>query len=886
MTMEPGTRLGPYTVTARLGQGGMGEVYRATDARLNREVAIKVLPPAFTQDHERLARFEREAQVLAQLHHPNISSIFGLEEAGGVRALVMELVEGPTLAERLERGPMPLEDALTAARQIAEALEEAHEKGIVHRDLKPANVKLAPDGRVKVLDFGLAKALDTSVASESSPSQLTMSPTLVRGGNTQMGAILGTAAYMAPEQAVGGTVDRRADIWAFGVVLYEMLTARRLFDGETVSHVLASVLKDAPDYGAIPPGTPERVVDLVRRCLRRKPRERLQSIGDARLLIEEVLADPDAGAVAAVAARAPAQGAWLAWGVAAAGLLAAMLFLILWLKGGPSAGAARMLHAALTPPGAWAFGDTFALSPDGRRLVFEAWDVGTGERALFLRPLDRGEATRLQPAAMGEMPFWSPDGMHIGFFADGKLKRLDLRGGPAQAICDAPTPRGGAWGEDGRIVFAGAFRAGLSIVPAGGGEPAGLTTLDTSRNEKSHRFPVFVPGGRTVIFLAQTAEAGARNDRSAIEALDLATGRRSSLVAANSSPVLAGDWLLFWRDGALLATAFDKGRVALHGDPRPVASPVAFTQNEQVLASALADGTLVYRAGSRGTYSSLVLADRTGVALRVVRDRELMTDFRLSHDGKRLAYSVNTSGQGSTDIWVHDFDRGSFSRLTFEEGGEGNPVWSADDRHLYYTNDRRNDGVVFRRPTDGSGAPEEIGTSDQGFWALDASADGRWVVIGGVGDKTANDLFRLDLSTRSLAPLVATPSNDEQPALSPDDALLAFASEQSGRWEIYVQALGGGKGSWQISTEGGVWPRWRADGRELFFLSPPDRMMSVEVTPGPVPRFSAPRELFRMGLERFDVMPDGQTFLGLRLADADANKPLTLVTSWPALLPD
>ncbi len=507
-----GTRFGSYEITAKLGEGGMGEVYRATDTRLKREVAIKVLPAAFTEDKERLARFEREAQLLAQLHHPNISSIFGLEEAGGVRALVMELVEGPTLAERLARGAPPLEESLSIALQIAEALEEAHEKGIVHRDLKPANVKLAPDGKVKVLDFGLAKALDPGVASDSRAPHLSQSPTLVPAA-TQMGMILGTAAYMAPEQAAGGTVDRRADIWSFGVVLYEMLTGRRLFEGETASHILAGVLKDTPDFSALPAGTPVRIEDLLLRCLRKKPRERLQAIGDARVMVEEVLAGPHRDerrpAGSAAASPAAARPSRLAWATAASGLLAAALFAALWLGSGRSGPSSRVLHAALVAPEGMAFGDTFALSPDGRRVVFEAYDRKTGESALWHRALDRGEATRLSATEGGEMPFWSPDGTQIGFFAESRLKRLDLQGGTVQVICDAPTPRGGAWGPDGRIVFAGSFRAGLSIVPAGGGEPKQLTSLDSSRNEKSHRFPVLLPGGRTLLFLAQTAE-GAR----------------------------------------------------------------------------------------------------------------------------------------------------------------------------------------------------------------------------------------------------------------------------------------------------------------------------------------------------------------------------------------
>jgi Tol biopolymer transport system component len=898
MTLATGARLGPYEITAKLGEGGMGEVYRATDSKLKREVAIKVLPAAFTQDKERLARFEREAQLLAQLNHPNIAQIYGLETSGESHALVMELVEGPTLADRLAQGALPLDGALSIAKQIAEALEEAHEKGIIHRDLKPQNIKASIEGKTKVLDFGLAKAMDPAAGSAASAGEdllrsptMMQSPTLTAAHGTQLGVILGTAAYMAPEQATGSAVDRRTDVWAFGVVLFEMLTGRRLFEGETVSHVLAGVLKDEPDFSALPEATPERIRNLIRRCLRKKPRERLQAIGDARVVLEEVLADPRGDA-----RRGPAQGAApgaaarstkLAWAAAAAGLAAAALFAALWLGPRDGAAAARSYELALVAPAGISFTDSFALSPDGRRILFEGYRAATGERDLWLRDLDRGEAQKLAGGERGEMPFWSPDGGQVAFFVAGKLKRLDLRGGPAQTIADAPTPRGGAWGPDGRIVFSPSFRTGLSIVPANGGPARPLTTLDESRHEKSHRFPRFLPGGERILFLAQTAEGGARDDESTIEALDLASGRRTRLLPANSSLLFGLGQLLFWREGALLAQRFDPVRLALSGDPVALASPVAFTQNEQALASISEEGTLVYRAGDRGSYASLVLRDRTGLGVKPIVERELFApDLRISPDGQKLAYAFNSPGQGSVDLWIYDLERDTASRLTFEDGNEDRPVWSPDGRFVYYTTDRSNDGAIFRRAADGGGGAEEIGTTQQGIWTLDASHDGRWLVIGAVGSDTNQDILRFDLTTKAMTPLVATPFNDQWPALSPDDRLLAYASEQSGRWEVYVQSLGGESGRWQISNGGGGEPRWRADGRELYFYTPPDRLSVVEVTPGAVPRFSAPRELFRQEpFESYDVTPDGQRLVALRSADSDSNRPLTLVTSWTERLP-
>ncbi|MBI3447296.1 MAG: protein kinase [Acidobacteria bacterium] len=889
MPLAPGTRFGPYEITSPLGAGGMGEVYRARDTKLNREVAIKVLPIAFAKDAERVARFRREAQVLASLNHPNIASIYGLEEAEGAVALALEIVEGEDLAGRLKRGAVPVDEALGIARQIAEALEEAHEKGIVHRDLKPANVKVTPEGKVKVLDFGLAKALDVGVSSGSGSSQVSMSPTLTAHG-TQIGVILGTAAYMAPEQAAGATVDRRADIWSFGVVLYEMLVGRRLFEGESVSHVLAGVLKDTPDFAALPAGTPERIVNLLRRCLRKKPRERLQAIGDARVVLEEVLADPQraerkaSGPTSAVALAA--RPSRLAWVVAAAGLAAAATFAVMWISSSRAGSSARVLHAALVAPEGMAFGDTFALSPDGRRIVFEAFDRKSGGRALWIRSLDRGEATELPQTERGEMAFWSPDGAHIGFFAEGKLKRIDSQGATVMALGDAPTPRGGAWGPDGRIVFSAAFRTGLSIVPAGGGETKVLTTLDASRGEKSHRFPVFLPGGKTILFLAQTAEGGSRNDQSSIEALDLAGGKRTRLITANSSPLFASGRILFWRDGALLAQRFEPESLVLSGDPVSVATRVSFTPSEEALVSVSSEGTMAYREGTAGTFSSLVWLDRHGVGVQMIRELEQYRGFALSHDAKRLVYSAAAAGKGATDLWVEDLTRGTVSRLTFEAGGEIEPVWSPDDRLIYYANTSRNDGVIFRRASDGSGSAEELGTTAAGMWPLAVSRDGRWLVVGTQGGETNDDLLRFDLATKQTTSLVATPFLDEDPALSPDDRLLAYASEQSGRWEVYVQALSGGSGKWQISVEGGRRPRWRADGRELLFLNKPDRIMVVDVEPGDVPRFSTPRELFRQAMESFDVTPDGQRVVALRPADSDVTRPLTLALGWPQLVPE
>jgi len=831
MTIASGTRLGSYEITAKLGEGGMGEVYRATDTKLERDVAIKVLPAAFVEDHERLARFEREAKLLAQLNHPNIAHIYGMEASGEAHALVMELVEGPTLAERLEAGPLPLDESLSLARQIAEALEEAHEKGIIHRDLKPQNIKASMEGKVKVLDFGLAKAMDPMGAASggASASQLAQSPTLTLGATVQ-GVILGTAAYMAPEQARGVAVDKRADIWAFGVVLYEMLTGRRLFEGELVTDVLANVLKHDIDLGRLPEATPPSIRRLLRRCLERNPKNRLHDIADARIVIDEALAAPDPGTpVRGDGAQVAAPSARLPWALAGAGLVAALLFATLWLR--VPRQEVRSVHASLLAPEGFALGDSFALSADGERIAYQVYD-SEDHRSLWLRVLATGDARQLQGTDGGELPFWSPDGRHLGFFAEGKLRRLDVQTGGVQTICDAPTPRGGTWSEDGRIAFSPSFRTGLSIVPAGGGEPRVLTKLDEGRGEKSHRFPVFLPGGRRLLFLAQTAEGGARDDRSTIEVLDLEKGSRTRLVGANSSPLLAANgFLLFWRDGSLLAQRFDAGRVALSGEPVVVASNVGYDTNERAIAAVAQDDALVYQVGGRGALGAIVRSDRRGIDIASLRDQERFYDLAISHDGSKLVYEMSRE-QGTTDLWIYDFERGTSQRLTFEEGNESSPAWSPDDRTIYYDNDLENDGVIYQRAADGSGDAKRIGTTPQGLRPYSVAPDGSWLVVGQTGAGTSTDIFRYDLVTGKLTPLVDTPFEDQNARLSPDGRLLAFTSEQSGRSEVYVQALDGTRGRWQISSDGGTLPRWRGDERELFYLAPPDRLMSVSVQPG------------------------------------------------------
>ncbi|HVL66735.1 MAG TPA: protein kinase [Vicinamibacterales bacterium] len=890
MLLTAGARLGSYEITTAIGSGGMGEVYRAHDSRLGRDVAIKVLPELFAVDADRVARFKREAQSLAALNHPNIAHVYGLEEDAsappGVRALVMELVEGEDLSTVVARGPMPPAEAIPIARQIAEGLEAAHEAGIVHRDLKPANVKVRSDGTVKILDFGLAKAMDATGPGFDSDAAM-KSPTLTARA-TQMGLIIGTAAYMAPEQAKGRAVDKRADIWSFGVVLYEMLSGRRAFDGDDISTTLAAVLMRDPDWTALPESTPPALVHLVRRCMERDPRSRLRDIGEARLVLDsaETPRPPHAAAAAATSGASPAP-----WIVAAVTTLLAVAFAAIWIITPARRPAGERIQASLAPPPGHAFGTGLAVSPDGRRLVLEAINNETAEISLWLRDMGDAAPTRLRGTDGGTLPFWSPDGTEIAFFAEGKLKKIDLQGSPAQVICDAASPRGGAWGPDGTIVLASTFRTGLERVSASGGKPAPLTTLDTSRSEKSHRWPVFLPGGTHILFLAQTGEAGAKDDTSAIEALELSTGTRTRLIAANSSPLFAADgYLLFWREGALRGQAFDASARRLSGAVFTVADGVAFDANEYAQASLSASGTLVYSTQSMVSRTSLVVQDRTGRTVRTIAESVLLEGgIALSPDGRRLAASVTVDNARDTDVWIYDVAGGTSTRLTFDQGGDRRAVWSPDGTMVFYTNDRTNDGTVFRRYADGHGQPETVASRAAGLWTWDVSRDGRWLVVGAVEDATGSDLWRYEIATQKLTPIVNTPFVETSGAISPDDRWLAFQSDESGRPEVYVLSLGDDARRYRISSLGGHSPMWRSDGRELYFLAPQGQLMAVDVETSAGFRASAPRELFRTlttpvrsyarDYRTYAPLPDGRSFI------VDAEKQggtmlLTFVTSW------
>ena len=939
--MEIGHRLGAYEVIARLGEGGMGEVYRARDAKQNRDVAIKVLLPAVANDPDRLARFSREAQVLASLNHPNIAAIYGLEafrsggsspsaEALGAKvedppamALVMELVEGEDLSQRIARGPVPLDEALPIARQIAEALEAAHEQGIIHRDLKPANVKVRPDGTVKVLDFGLAKGRDG--VRDPGSEHLADSPTLSIHG-TEAGMILGTAAYMSPEQARGHAVDRRADLWSFGVVLHEMLTGTRLFEGTTISDTLAAVLRAEPDWTRLPAETPASLRKLLRRCLEKDRKRRLDSASAARLEIDDALMAPaaDTSPIGAAPSPSSARGTRLAWVVAAGlGLAVALLAVpaVRYLREAPPEAPPETRTEITTPVG----GDSlsFALSPDGTQIVFVA--AGDGSSRLWLRSLGATTARPLAGTDGAAYPFWSPDSRSVGFFAGGQLLRLDVGGGGGapRRLASAPSGRGGTWNADGVVLFARDNTGPLFRVAAAGGDAAPVTTLD---RQGSHRWPVFLPDGRHFVFYAQGGPATGGLHVAALDA-----GAPIRLTAADTGAVYrpddagreegpgraealgGGGWLLWARAGTLVAQRLDPDQHILTGDPVTLADAVAVDESFRSAVSVSATGLVAYRAGG-ASQRQLIWHDRTGTVLGTLGapdDSQLLYPS-VAPDGRRVA--VSRTVQGNTDLWLLEGTR--MSRFTFDLESDRQPVWSPDGRRIVFSSERTGTRYLYLKDANGAGPEARLESARTTITAAtDWSADGRFLLMSRVDSQAARDLWVQPMTGDQPSwPFLQTPFDERYARFSPDGRWVAYQSNESGRVEIYVRpfkppsSLGSAsgeapatvsgtpapapEGQWQVSTTGGSYPSWQADGQALYFLGPRGELIAAPITvhgtalePGtPVVLF--PTRIVGGGAagdaglgRQYDVTRDGRFLINTVLDDATAT-PITLIMNW------
>ncbi len=862
----------------------MGEVYRARDTQLNRSVAIKVLPELFAVDHERLARFTREAQTLAALNHPNIAHIHGLEGDGSPakpRALVMELVEGEDLSAVIERGAIPLADALAIARQIADALEAAHDVGIVHRDLKPANVKVRADGMVKVLDFGLAKAVDPA---RTSSADAMRSPTLTARA-TQMGMIIGTAAYMAPEQARGKAVDKRADIWAFGVVLFEMLTGGRAFQGAEISDVLASVLTSEPDWTALPTTTPLAVRRLLVRCLERDPRRRLRDIGDARLELDEAAtARPDT-----LARTKRPLWLWAPWGAVA---LAISMASWAWSTRSPVQSDATEGHLTIALPNdapvvtndtpIWSHGP-LAVSPDGASVVYVS-PSGSGTE-LFVRSLTDLTPRALSGTTGARLPFFAPDGQSIGFFADGKLKKTRLSGGTSVTLAEAPDGTGGSWGADGHIVFAPSYSSGLFSVAATGGAARRVTTLDSSAGDDVHGWPQVIDGRRAVLM---TVLAWSR-ESSSIVLIELDTGKRHVVQQDASfaryvpaAPGASTGYLIFVRSGALMAAPFDLSQGAPAGTPVAVLDGV-----REARFDVSTSGVLAYVPGAAPTQEfSLVWVDRKGVSRPINDLRRGYEDLHLSPDGTRVALTIEEPGADTpAHVWLADTNRGTLTRVTFD-GYSRDPVWSPDGKSIVFGSKRGvNTYGLYLQRLDGRTPVELVWANPLPFWPDPQSwtPNGRVIVFTVKGTSTHDDLWTVSLDDGRAQPWLQTSASESNGRLSPDGRWMAYISNESGRDEIYVQPFPEPGVKQLISAGGGLNPIWSRNGRELFYRRGAD-VVVVAVETEPSFTVGKPAVIFqgryRQSGRDFDVSPDGSRFVMMRNDDPRTSNTINVFLNW------
>jgi Tol biopolymer transport system component len=867
----------------------MGEVYRARDTRLGRDVAVKVLPSHLSENAELKQRFEREAKAVSALSHPNICALFDVGNEAGVEYLVMELLDGETLADRLTKGPLPTDQVLRFGIQIADALDRAHKQGIVHRDLKPGNVMLTKSG-VKLLDFGLAKHRAANV--DSQISQLSSLPTEMTPTNlTERGTIMGTFQYMSPEQLEGKEADARTDIFAFGCVLYEMASGQKAFSGKSRASMIAAILeRDPAPISSIVPMIPPALDRVVKTCLAKEPDDRFQTAHDAKLQLEWIVeGGSQAGAPAIVVARRKSRERW-AWMAAAILGAAAAVLGFLWRRS--AANPAAMVATSILPPEKSRFNLTLgspAISPDGSRIVFVATDAA-GKNMLWVRPLGALAAQPLAGTEDSLFPFWSPDGTKIGFFQGTKLKKIDAAGGPAETICEAPTGRGGAWNADGTIVLAADFNSGLSKVAAAGGTPSPLTKIDTAQRESTHRWPWFLPDGRHFLFLIRFTGGGTEPTRSAIWIGSL-DGKRSELIhSVDSQPVYASGHVLFVRDRTLLAQPFSPGSRKLLGDAFPVAEHLQdLTGYNLSMFSAAGTGSFIYAGGGSVGVSQLAWYDRSGKRLEALGEPGTIARPRLSHDEKRIAMDVRDSSSSNTDVWVLDIARKTQTRLTFSPGFDGYPIWSPDDAQIAFSSDRKSPGDIYVKSSSGTGEEKAVLASDVDKTPYSWSSDGKTIAFSGIDPKAKNRtgmLGTVSIADGKTSPFAANPFNQGEPSFSPDGKWIAYTSNESGKFEVYVRTFPDAGGKWQISSSGGEDPLWSRDGTEIFF-DVGTRVMSVPVRTSPTFEAGAPQLLFEAPIRgdsgvQFDAAADGKKFL----VDADvtesAEAPITLVQNWLA----
>ena len=859
----------------------MGEVFKARDTRLDRTVAIKVLPAELATDPQFRERFDREAKSISALNHPNICTLYDVGQDSGVDFLVMEHLEGDTLAARLARGPLPLPDVLKIAAEIAGALDTAHRHGIVHRDLKPGNVMLTKTG-AKLLDFGLAKTAGAPAVSGSGGSMLPTTPPSL----TSHGTILGTFQYMAPEQVEGEEADARTDIFAFGIVLFEMLTGRKAFEGKTQASLLGAILKDQPPpISTMQPVTPPALDYLVRTCLAKDRADRFQSAHDLLLQLRWIAEGGSAAGVPAPVVARRRSRERIAW------MAAAMLGAIAL-----GAGALAVVHLRETParldPVQFTIAAEenttlglaqFGVSPDGRQLVFVAATKTVS--MLWVRPLATLAARALPGTEGASLPFWSPDGRDVGFFAGGKLKRVSVAGGPPMVLCDAPGGGGGTWNRSNVIVFAPSAASPLHKVDAAGGISTPATTLD--KGETAHRWPSFLPDGEHVLYVA------ARGTSRELHIASLGATETTSLGATESHGSFAAGHLLFIRGGTLMAEPFDPSSRRKTGDPFPVAEQVPVGNTGRALFAVSDTGVLAYFRGGNVPMSRLTWMDRAGRTLSTVGDVGAYFNLSLSPDERRVAVAQIAPPAQTRDIWLIDLARAdTATRLTFDPATEADPIWSPDGSQVLFNSSRTGAfNSAFLRAADGSGQDVPVVTTEALFDSPDWSHDGRTVAFTGAGAQTNRDLWILPLSgDRKPVVFLQTPFNEECPAFSPDDRWIAYNSDASGRFEVYVRSFASGGGQFQVSRNGGWAPRWRGDGKEIFFLALDGTMMAADITIAKEIQAAVPRALFPTPLLRtsdkhtYAVTKDGNRFLYLAPDQRQASVPITVVLNWPGMV--
>jgi serine/threonine protein kinase len=859
MPLQPGDKLGPYEIVALIGAGGMGEVYKALDARLDRPVALKVIRTGLLEQHEALLRFEKEARLLASLNHARIATIHGFEEFSGTRFLVLEYVPGPTLAERLRRGPLSVQEAMRVGKQIAEALEAAHSKGIIHRDLKPANIKIC-EGQVKVLDFGLAK----SIVKQGPGRRTAENDETVTQDLTREGTVVGTAAYMSPEQACGQELDVRTDIWSFGCVLYEALTAKRAFGGRAAAEILGAVIEREPDWEALPDDLPEAVSTLLRRCLQKDPGSRLRDIADARFLIEDASASPT---YLPPASKLP----WIA-AVALAFVLIASAAL-LW-RGTPSVEKPLFvvdldLGTPVSPPSS---GADFLLSPDGTQLAFVS-QGSDGISHLSARRIDQPQTTELPNTEGAYDPFFSPDGKWLGFFAKGKLRKIPIEGGEAITLADAPAGRGASWSETGIIVAALDTRSGLSQVSATGGAVTQLTELDRTRGDVTHRWPQVLPGGKAVLFTSSAVTADF--DGASIELVSLAD-RRTKIVldrVGTFGRFVSSGHLVYISKGTLFAVPFDLERMEVRGTALAVLERVSYDPGKGFSQLGFSQsGSALYRGGSGTLARTLQWLDGAG-EIKTLRAKPGNYQFpRLSPDGGRLAVTIVDGS--NTDIWVYDLQRDLATRLTTGPGIKEFPVWTPDGRSIIFEWQNGPTMGMYWAPADGAGKPEKLTESKYAQSPGNFTPDGKRLVYGELKERTGSDIRTLQVEDRSgqlyaskSEVLLSTPSANPYPSFSPDGNWLAYSSTESGTYQVFVRAFQNTGSQTQVSNDGGMMPVWSRAAHELFYRTEDQRLMVADYAVNGnsfvvgKPQIWYREPLANLGLTiNFDLAPGGKRF--------------------------